>query len=77
MNPAATPMLLGRLAALRIELIDLAYTLDVRGAGTAADVAMSTAARLAELCEEFSAPLGDTHSHRDSTPRSETSDLVR
>jgi hypothetical protein len=71
------PTLLGRLAALRTELVDLAYTLDVRGAGTAADVAMTTSSRLAELCEEFSAPPGSTHSDKNSTPRSETNAVAR
>lgn len=77
MHPAAMPTLLNRLAALRTELVDLAYTLDVRGAGTAADVAMSTSARLTELCDEFSAPSGNTHSHKNSTPRSATDAVVR
>jgi len=77
MNPVATPILLGRLAALRTELVDLAYTLDVRGAGTAADVAMTTSSRLAELCEEFSAPPGKTPSDNNSAPRSEISAVVR
>lgn len=48
------PVLLDRLAALRTELVDLAHDLDVRGDCAAADVAMTTSARLAELCEEFS-----------------------
>jgi hypothetical protein len=71
------PPLLDRLAALRTELVDLAYTLDVRGAGTAADVAMTTSSRLAELCEEFSAPPGNPHSDKNSTPRSEIGAVVR
>ncbi len=54
MNPTTSLALLGRLAALRTELVDLAYDLDVRGSRAAADVAMTTSARLAELCEEFS-----------------------
>jgi hypothetical protein len=68
MNPATTLALLGRLAALRTEMVDLAYDLDVRGARAAADVAMTTSARLAELCEEFSprAPAAD------SDPKSES-----
>lgn len=54
MNSAdPTPVLLGRLAALRTELVDLAYDLDVRGSRAAADVAMTTSARLTELCAEF------------------------
>ena len=77
MHPAAKPALLDRLAALRTELVDLAYTLDVRGAGTAADVAMTTSSRLAELCEEFSAPAGNAHSQQNSSARSETGAVVR
>lgn len=77
MQPAATPTLLDRLAALRIELVDLAYTLDVRGAVGAADVAMTTSSRLAELCEEFSAPPGEAHSPENSNSRSETGAVVR
>lgn len=77
MQPAATPTLLDRLAALRIELVDLAYTLDVRGAVTAADVAMTTSSRLAELCEEFSARPYDAHSLQNSNSRSETGAVVR
>jgi len=45
--------LLAKLAALRVELVDLAYQLDVQGRLEAADVAMSTSARVAEICEEF------------------------
>lgn len=45
--------ILEKLDALRLELIELAYTLDTRGQHNAADVAMTTSARLAELCEEF------------------------
>ncbi|WP_404423740.1 hypothetical protein [Nibricoccus sp. IMCC34717] len=48
-------LLLTQIAALRTEFVDLAFELDVRGSFEAADVAMTTAARLAELCEEFSA----------------------
>ncbi|MBL9215624.1 MAG: hypothetical protein JNG83_09125 [Opitutaceae bacterium] len=46
--------LLAKLAALRVELVDLAYQLDVQGRLEAADVAMATSARVAEICEEFS-----------------------
>jgi hypothetical protein len=52
------PVLLDRLATLRTELVDLAHDLDVRGNCAAADVAMTTSARLAELCEEFSLSSG-------------------
>lgn len=42
-----------RLAQLRLELVDLAFTLECRGRLDAADVAMTTSARVAELCEEL------------------------
>lgn len=47
------PDLLEKLAQLRVELVELAYTLDTRGRLDAADVAISTSARIGELCEEF------------------------
>ena len=77
MNPAHAPLLLARLAALRTELVDLAYDLDVRGSRAAADVAMTTSARLAELCEEFSASSAEGDCEPDFSSRSETSPLVR
>jgi hypothetical protein len=46
--------LLEKLAGLRAELADLAFALDREGSPVAADVAMTTAARVGELCEEFS-----------------------
>jgi hypothetical protein len=42
-----------KLDRLRTELVELAYTLDTRGRAEAADVAMTTAARIGELCEEL------------------------
>ena len=75
MHPATTPLLLDRLAALRTELVDLAYDLDVRGACAAADVAMMASVRLTELCEEFSAPPGEAKIN--STSLSEASCAVR
>lgn len=48
-----------RLVALRGELTELAFELDQRGSGDAADVAMMIAARLGELCVEAAAP-GET-----------------
>lgn len=50
-----------RLVALRGELTELAFELDQRGSGDAADVAMMIAARLGELCIEI-------HSPRETTP---------
>ncbi len=43
--------LIARIAALRVELVELAYTLDRRGQPEASDVANLVAARLAELGE--------------------------
>ncbi len=77
MHPATPPSLLDRLAALRVELVDLAYALDVRGACAAADVAMTTSARIAELCDDFSTQPSDTNSKQNSTARSESSDALR
>ena len=45
--------ILEKLHQLRTELVELAYTLDTRGQPGAADVAMTTSARIGELCEEF------------------------
>ncbi len=47
--------LLIELENLRSGLIDLAYQLDTQGSGDAADVAITTAARLAEIHESFTA----------------------
>lgn len=42
-----------KLDDLRLELVELAFTLDQRGRVDAADVAMTTSARIAELCNEL------------------------
>lgn len=47
--------IVGKLERLRIELIDLAVTLEGRGRLDAADVAMTTSARVGELCDELAA----------------------
>jgi hypothetical protein len=47
--------ILEELARFRMELIELAYTLDTRGQHAAADVAMTTSARIGELCEAYAA----------------------
>lgn len=47
-----TPSFLHKVDQLRRELVDLAFTLECRGRLDAADVAMTTSARLAELCDE-------------------------
>ena len=70
MHPATTPRLPDRLAALRTELIDLAYDLDVRGACAAAAVAVTTSTRIAGLCAEFSVAPGDAGLRLNSNPRS-------
>ena len=77
MNPAHTPLLLARLAALRTELVDLAYDLDVRDSRAVADVAMTTSARLAELCEEFSVLPAAADYDPDSNSLSESHHVVR
>lgn len=51
MAEASAREILGKLDRLRAELVELAYTLDVRGHLEAADVAITTAARIGELCE--------------------------
>jgi hypothetical protein len=45
-----------KLDQLRTELVDLAFTLECRGQLDAADVAMTTSARVGELCDELAAP---------------------
>jgi hypothetical protein len=49
----AEESLLERLDALRDELVELAYALELRGRAEAADVASGTAAKLGELRAEF------------------------
>ncbi|HTQ31193.1 MAG TPA: hypothetical protein VMI53_08275 [Opitutaceae bacterium] len=44
-----------KLDQFRRELVDLAFTLECRGRFDAADVAMTTSARMAELCDEVAA----------------------
>lgn len=53
--------ILEKLARLRTELVELAYSLDTRGQLAAADVAMTTSARIGELCEELAAEREETH----------------
>ena len=53
MPPAATPAVLDRLAALRAELVEQAYVLERQGRLDAADVAVATSLRIAEVCEEL------------------------
>ena len=45
--------ILDKLETLRVELVELAFTLDRRGRTDAADVAMQIRGRVGELCEEF------------------------
>jgi len=42
-----------KLDGLRTELVELAFELDLRGSGEAADVAMATSVRVGELCDAF------------------------
>ncbi len=44
---------LEKLERLRTELVDLAFALERRGRLDAADLAISTSARIGELCDEF------------------------
>lgn len=53
MPETAFNQVLEKLDQLRLELVDLAFTLECRGRLDAADVAMTTSARVAELCEEL------------------------
>ncbi|HXA80667.1 MAG TPA: hypothetical protein VNV14_05280 [Opitutaceae bacterium] len=53
MPKAKTNPLLKKLDQLRTELVELAFTLDSRGRFDASDVAMTTSARVGELCEEL------------------------
>ncbi|MFA6288183.1 MAG: hypothetical protein WC661_12440 [Opitutaceae bacterium] len=52
MTSPETHLLLGKLHALRTDLVELAFALDRRGSLEAADVALTTSARVGELCEE-------------------------
>lgn len=51
--PAAS--VLDKLAALRVELVEQAYALERQGRLDAADVAIATSARVAEVCAELEA----------------------
>ena len=53
MTAVASALILKKLAALRVELVDLAFVMDRRGRSEAADVAMTASARIGELCQEF------------------------
>lgn len=53
MTDGHTPLVLEKLDQLRTELVELAYTLECRGQLEAADVAMTTFARVGELCAEL------------------------
>ncbi|MFH1497740.1 MAG: hypothetical protein ABII82_07925 [Verrucomicrobiota bacterium] len=54
MSTDPTCGLLGKLAALRVELTEQAFDLEQRGSVEAADLAMVLKARLDELCAETS-----------------------
>jgi hypothetical protein len=53
MAEASLNVFLEKLDGLRTELVDLAFTLECRGRPEAADVAMTTAARVGELGAEL------------------------
>lgn len=53
MNPVDSPPVMARLATLQTELVEQAYALECQGRVDAADVAISTAARLGELYAEL------------------------
>ena len=53
MAEADTNVILEKLDGLRTELVDLAFNLECRGQLDAADVAMTTSARVGELCKEL------------------------
>lgn len=55
MNPPASRVLLEQLTTLRDELTELAFVLDRRGSCEAADVAITTSARLRDLQADFEA----------------------
>jgi hypothetical protein len=54
MSEVSAHAILEKLDQLRTELVDLAFTLEQRGRLDAADVAISTSARVGELCAELS-----------------------
>ncbi len=55
MTEANATDILEKLDRLRTDLVELAYSLDTRGRLDAADVAITTSARIGELCEELAA----------------------
>lgn len=55
MTNARAHLVRTQLDQLRTDLVELAFQLDRRGRPEAADVAMTTSARLAELCEALAA----------------------
>lgn len=63
MTEATTHIILGKLDQLRTELVDLAYSLECKGQLEAADVAITTSARI----EEFRTELETADSAADSS----------
>lgn len=53
MTSLEAPSILGKLASLQTELVELAYSLELQGRVDAADVAIATAGRLGELHAEL------------------------
>ena len=65
MSAPDTSITLIRLDRLRTDLVELAFTLDRQGRLDAADVALTTSTRIAELCDELTtapATLAAAHS---------------
>ena len=54
MSEASAHVVFEKLDQLRTELVDLAFVLERGGRFDAADVAISTSARVGELCAELS-----------------------
>jgi hypothetical protein len=52
MPASCDDLLLAKLTALRAELVEQAYVLERQGRIDAADVAIATSARIAEVCAE-------------------------
>jgi hypothetical protein len=55
MSEVPATSVLDKLAALRVELVEQAYALERQGRLDAADVAIATSVRVAEICAELEA----------------------
>ena len=54
----ATPELLQKIRALQTQLVERGFILDCQGRADAGELAMTTAARLGELCAEWETAIG-------------------